>query len=81
MSKKTIINDKNLILTDALLCSFLEREAKSVGVALEEYVDRFLSVFYSDLSAPIPAKESVASLQKFALSNPDKSHSYHKSAF
>ena len=48
MSKKTIINDKNLILTDALLCSFLEREAKSVGVALEEYVDRFLSVFYSD---------------------------------
>ena len=48
MSKKTIINDKNLILTDALLCSFLEREAKSVGVTLEEYVDRFLSVFYSD---------------------------------
>ena len=40
--------DKELILSDPILCAVLSIEAESVGVTLEEYVDRFLEVYYSD---------------------------------
>ena len=39
--------DREMILSDVVLCSVLSVEAESVGVTLEEYVDRFLEVFYS----------------------------------
>lgn len=41
-------NDRELILSDFILCTVLSIEAESVGVTLEEYVDRFLEVYYSD---------------------------------
>ena len=40
--------DKALILSDPILCAVLSVEAETVGVALEEYVDRFLEAFYTD---------------------------------
>ena len=40
--------DKALILSDPILCAVLSVEAESVGVTLEEYIDRFLEAFYSD---------------------------------
>ena len=47
MLKMTKKIDKEMILSDVVLCSVLSVEAESVGVTLEEYVDRFLEVFYS----------------------------------
>ena len=43
-----IKNDKDLILSDAIICAVLKLEADKVGVTLEEYVDRFLEVFYNE---------------------------------
>ena len=40
--------DKALILSDSLICSVLSIEAEALGVTLEEYVDRFLDVFYDN---------------------------------
>lgn len=41
-------NERDLILSDAVVCAVLKIEADAVGVTLEEYVDRFLEVFYND---------------------------------
>ena len=50
MTSRTIKTaDKELILSDPLLCAVLSVEAESVGVSLEDYVDRFLDAFYQDL--------------------------------
>lgn len=38
--------EKDLILSDTLLLSTIKKEAKSVGVSVNEYVDRFLEFFY-----------------------------------
>lgn len=43
-----INKDKDLILSDALMCAVLKVEADAVGVTLEEYVDKFLEVFYNE---------------------------------
>ena len=40
--------DRKYILADELLCEVLSAEAESVGVSLEDYVDRFLDAFYQD---------------------------------
>ena len=48
VQKTMIKNDKNLILSDAIICAVLKLEADKVGVTLEEYVDRFLEVFYNE---------------------------------
>ena len=40
--------ERNLILSDALICSVLSAEAKKSGISLEEYVDKFLDVFYNE---------------------------------
>ncbi len=45
---KTKMKDKDLILSDPILCAVLSIEAESVGVSLETYVDRFLDAFYQD---------------------------------
>ena len=39
---KTRKNERDLILSDKIVCSVLKIEADKVGVTLEEYVDRFL---------------------------------------
>ena len=39
-------NERDLILSDAVVCSVLKIEADAIGITLEEYVDRFLEVFY-----------------------------------
>lgn len=41
-------NEKDLIFSDALICSVLKIQADSIGVTLEEYVDRFLEDFYKE---------------------------------
>jgi len=48
VQKTMIKNDKDLILSDAIICAVLKLEADKVGVTLEEYVDRFLEVFYNE---------------------------------
>lgn len=45
---KTKMKDKELILSDPILCAILSIEAESVGVSLEDYVDRFLDAFYEE---------------------------------
>ena len=55
MSVQTMIkNDKDLILSDASICAVLKLEADKVGVTLEEYVDRFLEVFYNEPHKLLP---------------------------
>ena len=46
--KMTQKKDRELILSDPILCAVLSIEAESAGVTLEEYIDRFLEVYYSD---------------------------------
>ena len=41
-------NERDLILSDTVVCSVLKIEADAIGVTLEEYVDRFLQVFYKE---------------------------------
>ena len=50
MSKASRTEEKNLILSDCIICSVLSIEAEAVGITLEEYVDRFLDVFYNEPS-------------------------------
>ena len=47
-SKMTKNIDRELILSDTLICSVLSIEAEALGITLEEYVDRFLDAFYND---------------------------------
>ena len=44
--KKMMRSERDLILADALLRLILEEQARKIGVSIEEYVDRFLEVFY-----------------------------------
>lgn len=46
--KKQITNERDIILADPIICAVLKVEADSVGVSLEEYIDRFLEVFYHE---------------------------------
>ena len=48
MKNKTCrqINERDLILSDPIICAVLEIEAEKAGVTLEEYVIKFLEVFY-----------------------------------
>ncbi len=41
-------NEREIILGDPVISRALGAEAESVGVSLEEYIDRFLEVFYSE---------------------------------
>ena len=41
-------NERDCILSDPILCAALKVEADAIGVTLEEYVSRFLEVFYQD---------------------------------
>ena len=54
---KVITNERELILSDALICAVLQIEAAAVGVTLEDYVDRFLEVFRSDAQVLYPILE------------------------
>ena len=47
MRKNDIIEEKRLILSDALIVSVIRDEAEKVGVTVEDYVDKFLEVFYN----------------------------------
>ena len=47
-SKITKKIDRELILSDTLICSVLSIEAEALGITLEEYVDRFLDAFYDE---------------------------------
>ena len=40
--KNTMKNERDIILADPIICAVLKVEADSVGVSLEQYVDRFL---------------------------------------
>ena len=50
MSKSTRTEERNLILSDCIICSVLSIEAEAIGITLEEYIDRFLDVFYNEPS-------------------------------
>lgn len=45
--KSMVKIERELILSDTLMCVFLQVEADKVGVSLEEYVDKFLEVFHN----------------------------------
>lgn len=45
---KTMKNERDLILSDAIICAVLKMEADSIGVTLEEYTDRFLEILYKE---------------------------------
>ena len=47
MRKNDIIEEKRLILSDALIVSVIRDEAEKVGVTVEDYVDKFLDIFYN----------------------------------
>ena len=47
-SGKARKNERDLILSDTIVCAVLKIEADAIGVTLEEYVDRYLEVFYED---------------------------------
>ena len=46
--KNQITNERDIILADPIICAVLKIEADKVGVSLEEYIDRFLEVFYNE---------------------------------
>lgn len=46
MKPEKIKLEKELILSDAEVMSVLRAESNKIGVTIEEYVDRFLQVFY-----------------------------------
>jgi hypothetical protein len=48
LNETTIKNERELILSDPIICAVLQMEADSVGVAVEEYCDRFLNAFYDN---------------------------------
>lgn len=41
-------NERDSILSDAIIRAVLEIEANAIGVSPEEYVERFLEVFYDE---------------------------------
>jgi len=41
-------NERDLILSDDTICAVLKIEAAAIGVTLQEYVERFLEVFYNE---------------------------------
>lgn len=41
-------NERNLILSDAILCEVLKTEPQAIEATLKGYVDRFLAVFYKE---------------------------------
>ena len=43
--RKMIASEREMILSDPIICAVLKIEAEAVGVTLEEYIDRFLEVF------------------------------------
>ena len=43
-----IMNERDIILADPIICAVLKIEADKVGVSLEEYIERFLEVFYNE---------------------------------
>ena len=45
--KKMIKTEKDYILSDPLISAVVELEARKVGVSVEEYIDKFLEVFYN----------------------------------
>ena len=47
-------NERDIILADPIICGVLSVEAEAVGVTLEEYIDRFLEVFYKEPDKLIP---------------------------
>ena len=47
-------SEKALILSDKIITAVLQIEADAVGVTLEEYVDRFLDVFYNESEKLMP---------------------------
>ena len=49
--KTTMKNEREIILADPIICAVLKLEAESIGVSLEQYVDRFLDTFYSNPEA------------------------------
>ena len=49
--KSTMTNEREMILADPIICAVLNLEAESIGVSLEQYVDRFLDTFYSNPKA------------------------------
>ena len=48
MKKTTLESERELLLSDPIICAVLEIEAESVGVKVEEYCDCFLQKFYSN---------------------------------
>ena len=40
--------ERDLILSDTIMCAVLKRESDAIGITLEEYIDRFLEVFYTE---------------------------------
>ena len=46
LNETTIKNERELILSDPIICAVLQMEADDVGVTVEEYCDRFLKTFY-----------------------------------
>ena len=48
MLKETMKTERELILSDPIISAVLKVEAESVGVAVEEYCDRFLESFYKN---------------------------------
>ena len=48
LSKNSYKSERELILSDPIVCDVLKVEAKSVGVTVEEYCDCFLNRFYSN---------------------------------
>lgn len=41
------MTEKETILSDDLVCKVITAEAERVGVTPEDYVDRFLDIFYN----------------------------------
>ena len=52
--KSKMKNERDIILADSIICAVLKIEADKVGVTLEEYVDRFLDVFYNESEKLMP---------------------------
>ena len=48
LNETTMKNERELILSDPIICAVLQMEADSVGVTVEEYCDRFLEAFYDN---------------------------------
>ena len=47
LNETMLKSERELILSDPIICAVLKIEADSVGVTVEEYCDCFLQNFYS----------------------------------